>query len=68
MPECRNAAGLESQRHRTSLPIPGTNLSGFPCVYVVAEGTRLEAAIRKKIVGKGTQSDKQTEGNNSFCL
>lgn len=68
VPECRNAVGLESQRDRTSLDSLGRNSSGFPCVYVVGEGTRLEAAIGKKIVGKGRQSDKQMEGNNTFCL
>jgi len=53
---------------RTSLDIPGRNLSGLPCVDVVAEGTRLEAAIGKKVVGGSRQSDKQMERKNSFCF
>lgn len=68
MPECRNAVGPESQRDRTSLDSLGWNSGGFPCVYVVGEGTRLEAAIGEQIVGKGRRSDKQMEGNNSFYL
>ena len=37
-------------------------------IYVVAEGTISEAAIGKKVVGRGKELDKQMKGNSSFCL
>lgn len=52
---------------RTSLDILGRNTRIFPYIYVVAEETIPEAAIGKRIVGRGRQLDKQMEGNNSFC-